>query len=69
MNYLVVLFKNKVRKKIINKFVTFIKAKEFFDNKINFLISSPKYLGLHNRRNFYLVLIPSQFFKEKLRTS
>ena len=35
MNYLVVLFKNKVRKKIINKFVTFIKAKEFFDNKIN----------------------------------
>ena len=35
MNYLVVLFKNKVRKKIINKFVTFVKAKEFFDNKIN----------------------------------
>jgi len=31
MNYLVVLFKNKVRKKIINKFVTFVKAKEFFD--------------------------------------
>jgi hypothetical protein len=35
MNYLVVLFKNKVRKKIINKFVTFVKAKEFFDTKIN----------------------------------
>jgi hypothetical protein len=35
MNYLVVLFKNKVRKKIINKFITLNKAKDFFDKKIN----------------------------------
>ena len=34
MNYLIVLFKNKVRKKIINKFVTLEKATEFFDKKI-----------------------------------
>jgi len=32
---LVVLFKNKVRKKIINKFITLDKAKDFFDKKIN----------------------------------
>jgi hypothetical protein len=30
-NYLVVLFKNKVRKKIIKKFVTYKRAKEFFN--------------------------------------
>lgn len=34
MNYLVVLFKNKVRKKIINKFVTLENATNFFDKKI-----------------------------------
>lgn len=34
MNYLVVLFKNKERKKIINKFVTAEKAKKFFDSLI-----------------------------------
>jgi len=34
MNYLVVLFKNKERKKIINKFVTEEKAKKFFDSLI-----------------------------------
>lgn len=34
MNYLVVLFKNKVRKKIINKFMTLENAKKFFNNKI-----------------------------------
>lgn len=31
-NYLVVLFKNKVRKKIINKFVTLKRAKNFYDD-------------------------------------
>ena len=31
-NYIVVLFKNKKRKKIIKKFVTFEKAKRFYDN-------------------------------------
>lgn len=35
MNYLVVLFKNKSRKKIINKFVTLDKAKDFFNRKIS----------------------------------
>ena len=35
MNYMVVLFKNKVRKKIINKFVTLDKAEEFFNKKID----------------------------------
>ena len=35
MNYIVVLFKNKVRKKIINKFVTLDKAEEFFNKKID----------------------------------
>jgi len=30
-NYLVVLFKNKTKKKIINKFITFNKAKLFYD--------------------------------------
>jgi hypothetical protein len=35
MNYLVVLFKNKIRKKIINKFVTLERAKEFFDKKVD----------------------------------
>ena len=34
MNYLIVLFKNKERKKIINKFKTYQRAKEFFDNQI-----------------------------------
>ena len=32
VNYLVVLFKNKKRKKIINKFVTFSRAKQYYDN-------------------------------------
>jgi len=31
VNYLVVLFKNKKRKKIINKFVTFSRAKQYYD--------------------------------------
>jgi hypothetical protein len=35
MNYLVVLFKNKERKKIINKFKTLGNAQDFFDKKIN----------------------------------
>jgi hypothetical protein len=34
MKYLVVLFKDKKRKKIINKFKTFERAKKFFDTKI-----------------------------------
>lgn len=34
MNYLVVLFKNKERKKIINKFKTLENAQNFFDKKI-----------------------------------
>lgn len=34
MNYIVVLFKNKVRKKIINKFITLEKATEFFNRKL-----------------------------------
>jgi len=34
MNYLVVLFKNKKRKKIINKFITREKAEKFFDSLI-----------------------------------
>ena len=32
VNYLVVLFKDKKRKKIINKFVTFSRAKQYYDN-------------------------------------
>lgn len=35
MNFLVVLFKNKVRKKIINKFVTLERADEFFESKLD----------------------------------
>jgi hypothetical protein len=31
VNYLVVLFKDKTKKKIINKFVTFSRAKQFYD--------------------------------------
>lgn len=34
-NYLVVLFKNKKRKRIIKKFVTLSRAKEFYRSKIN----------------------------------
>jgi len=34
-NYLVVLFKNKVKKKIINKFQTLNKAQEYFDKMVN----------------------------------
>lgn len=34
MKYLIVLFKDKNRKKIINKFKTFDRAKNFFDKKI-----------------------------------
>lgn len=34
MKYLIVLFKNKERKKIIKKFKTFEKAKKFYDKKI-----------------------------------
>lgn len=33
-NYLVVLFKNKKKKRIIKKFITFSKAKTFFDKKM-----------------------------------
>lgn len=33
-NYLVVLFKNKKKKRIIKKFITFSKAKSFFDKKM-----------------------------------
>lgn len=42
MNYLVVLFKNKERKKIINKFITYERAEEFYNkliiesNSVNF---------------------------------
>lgn len=35
MNYLVVLFKNKERKKIINKFQTFVRAEKFYNNLID----------------------------------
>lgn len=35
MNYIVVLFKNKVRKKIIKKFVTLDRANEFYNKKID----------------------------------
>jgi hypothetical protein len=34
-NYLVVLFKNKKKKKIIKKFITFNRAKLFYDNLVN----------------------------------
>lgn len=34
-NYLVVLFKNKKKKKIIKKFITFNRAKSFYDNLVN----------------------------------
>ena len=34
VNYMVVLFKNKKRKRIIKKFVTFSKAKSFYNKKI-----------------------------------
>ena len=34
-NYIVVLFKNKKKKKIIKKFITFNRAKLFYDNLIN----------------------------------
>jgi hypothetical protein len=34
MNYMVVLFKNKIRKKIINKFITLERANEFYDKLI-----------------------------------
>ena len=33
-NYIVVLFKNKTKKKIIKKFITFNRAKLFYDNLI-----------------------------------
>ncbi len=35
MSYFVVLFKNKKKKKIINKFITYKKSKLFYDNLIN----------------------------------
>jgi hypothetical protein len=35
MNYLIVLFKNKKQRKIINKFNTFNRAKDFFKRKVN----------------------------------
>lgn len=59
MNYLVILFKNKKRKKIINKFITIDKATEFFDK----IISENKnlYFGkkIENARecNFELCLL------------
>ena len=34
-NYIVVLFKNKKKKKIIKKFITFNRAKLFYDNLVN----------------------------------
>ena len=33
-NFFVVLFKNKTKKKIINKFITFNKAKEFYNSML-----------------------------------
>jgi len=33
-NYVVVLFKNKKKKKIIKKFITFSRAKQFYDKLI-----------------------------------
>jgi hypothetical protein len=35
MNYTVVLFKNKKRKRIIKKFITFSKAKTFYENLLS----------------------------------
>jgi len=35
MNHLIVLFKNKKRKKIINRFKTLDRAKEFFSSKVS----------------------------------
>ena len=34
MNYQIVLFKNKTKKKIIKKFKTFDRAKKFYDNLV-----------------------------------
>ena len=35
MNYLIVLFKNKIKKKIINKFITHKKANEYYKNLLS----------------------------------
>ena len=35
MNYFVVLFKNKKKKKIIKKFITYKKSKSFYDSEMN----------------------------------
>lgn len=59
MGYIVVLFKNKERKKIINKFKTFKRAQEFFDKKIedNKSIFFEKQIENANDCNFELCLL------------
>lgn len=58
-NYLVVLFKNKTKKKIINKFKTFDRAKKLFDNllKENQNIIFEKFIENGHECNFELAII------------
>jgi hypothetical protein len=59
MNYIVVLFKNKERKKIINKFKTFERAQDFFNKKIeeNKNVLFEKQVENANDCNFELCLL------------
>jgi len=59
MNYIVVLFKNKERKKIINKFKTIERATEFFNKKIeeNKNVLFEKQVENANDCNFELCLL------------
>jgi len=59
MNYIVVLFKNKERKKIINKFKTFDRAQDFFNKKIeeNKNVLFEKQVENANDCNFELCLL------------
>lgn len=78
MNYLVVLFKNKKRKKLINKFKTYERALSFYENlisesekvKFNTEVENAKYvqyeLGLliRNSENFDLYFVKDEMGRQ-----
>ena len=67
-NFLIVLFKNNSKKKIINKFITLDRAKKFFKELIdkNEQVIFPKQYENGKKANFELAIISTKKVKDKV---